>query len=774
MAARASDGACFDFAPTCEFTSALYQSVATSVRRVVDISPERVEPQVHDPAAQVSVMGSRAYQLACVTSDLDLYAALPVALMDHRHDILRTLATQLVASQQSLRGMKGPVLQGNNDTLKWMHPSGLHASLLLSSQEVVDGALAATRILQRFAERYSGWLPIIRDLLCRLRGMGALNPHGRASVQQHLKTAPFCLLAAALVEHGTHRAESPDSHWLLAQLSSFRADALRVQFDDRVAAILARHHETHPPLLIKVNGRNSAGRVTHPVWARFQLCCRQLLGGGVCPCSSITPSDYVAAWHGLSPGSGGTFRFSVSSSVWWGLPKDDMVVATASWGHRLRPPDACCHVLAIFTGTANETYAHVNGYDLVLQFTWCLNWESNPVWAPKALLGVLQVVRSHFAAARLDVLGISRGVQAVLCSFDSSHGIVAELTSILGSVVLAGGCLWQRQDPGITQRVLQGLSQYEASSGQKPVLINVVSEMDGSTSKRGTYSAGRSNVRVDYGDLAEQLAPHTSHTVVHLLSSHGDVCAQGLSAIKELGQEKQACPDSFIQSAWAPTTLPRFDYVEGAWSKALRESSLDAGRHAVDVEVASCTSTEAAARQYLFCGNLRQRTLAAGGVQDPLVPVFRAALSRAQLCWVSGTTGVGKSTRTPRALIESRTSGGLGVSVCHVLHRKLPALSLHDFYCMHSQASMQQMSCVWNGDEHMWPRQSPFVALTTPASLYHRLRGCIAWHDIGYFVLDEFHCKSGLLMLLFAFFVYLFETQDPRAHSLVILHQHRR
>ena len=50
-------------------------------------------------------------------------------------------------------------------------------------------------------------------------------------------------------------------------------------------------------------------------------------------------------------------------------------------------------------------------------------------------------------------------------------------------------------------------------------------------------------------------------------------------------------------------------------------------------------------------------------------------MANANVCWVGGDTGVGKSTRTPRCLLELKKEG-----VVHVLPKKLPAYTLKEHY----------------------------------------------------------------------------------------------
>ena len=83
---------------------------------------------------------------------------------------------------------------------------------------------------------------------------------------------------------------------------------------------------------------------------------------------------------------------------------------------------------------------------------------------------------------------------------------------------------------------------------------------------------------------------------------------------------------------------------------------------------------------------------------------------------------------------------------------------------------MHTLPHLWNGDDWTWPRQTPFVVLVTPVSLFHRLRDAESWSDIGCYVLDEIHNKEALYCLFVAIFVYLKQRHDARvAHARLLL-----
>ena len=104
-------------------------------------------------------------------------------------------------------------------------------------------------------------------------------------------------------------------------------------------------------------------------------------------------------------------------------------------------------------------------------------------------------------------------------------------------VFLAVGCLWQRQDPDLRQRVLRGLgvaARIRRDNGIDSAVItmNVVSLMDKTVLKKGSYSFtnNRKNrtPRVDYGDAHAMLDPYVERdgNILLPLARHTLRCAR--------------------------------------------------------------------------------------------------------------------------------------------------------------------------------------------------------------------------------------------------------
>jgi len=119
-----------------------------------------------------------------------------------------------------------------------------------------------------------------------------------------------------------------------------------------------------------------------------------------------------------------------------------------------------------------------------------------------------------------------------------------------------------------------------------------------------------------------------------------------------------------------------------------------------------------------------------------------------RISWIYGETGVGKSRRTPLAVL-GRLEQPKGV--VHVLPRKLPAWSLLKFYEEFDDEVVKKMASIWNGDVQHKPTQREFVVLSTPVSFFHLLRSAASWQDLSVIVFDEIQVKNGLVGLLIVY-----------------------
>ena len=151
------------------------------------------------------------------------------------------------------------------------------------------------------------------------------------------------------------------------------------------------------------------------------------------------------------------------------------------------------------------------------------------------------------------------------------------------------------------------------------------------------------------------------------------------------------------------------------------------------------------------------------------------ALREADVLFVGGKCGVGKSTRVPLGLLDElddakevpQDAGG----IAHCIPTNTAAHTIYGFYEKQGGA-VAKMACRWHGasqESHVPPRSRKFVALCTPASLCHLFQRASAWDDIRFLILDEVHKKMGLLMLFVHYFAYLRERRDRRVQRVKLL-----
>ena len=438
----------------------------------------------------------------------------------------------------------------------------LDVSLLVASHDVVQGSMASTNYLASFFDRNPVTRVPIRDLLQELRSFGVLNAHGHGEqVGQLLKTASVAILCTGLVSSLSQPHAPSLRRYLLHALATFDADAWyfeywwvgpteRSAFGIEKKARGSRSLASGKPLLVvRRGGHNSASHLTQPQWARFQWACWELLDCGsplfndVKLCAGVREVDCDFSSEVVRH-----YRARVSSHAWWNLPGDDFAVMTI-W-----PRQEGSGVLFVLAGSGNEIAYDVAGYRQIIVFTWCHDWTSNPRWLPHWLLSVAQCVSRVPQEPKPDVLAISRGVQAMMCSLDASCyglsvGSPTQMFETLGRVVLAGGCLFQRTEQDFQARAMAGLEQASSSVRQRLFTLSIVSEVHGSCLKRGSYSrksrrgAGH---RVDYADFSKQIDCFVAVNRVLGFADHSQVCVEGVRAmacIKQGGCVPDRKPD---------------------------------------------------------------------------------------------------------------------------------------------------------------------------------------------------------------------------------------
>ena len=126
---------------------------------------------------------------------------------------------------------------------------------------------------------------------------------------------------------------------------------------------------------------------------------------------------------------------------------------------------------------------------------------------------------------------------------------------------------------------------------------------------------------------------------------------------------------------------------------------------------------------------------------DDLGVSLEVALERNDVVWVGGDCGVGKSVRTPPALLQQLSCRGKNklCGIAHCVPTHVAIRNVFEYYQIQGDY-VSELACKWHGrisETHMHPRHPRFVALCTPVSLFRRFQLCYSWGDIRYIILDE-------------------------------------
>ena len=733
--------------------------------------------------SKVGRMGSREYGCAVLSSDLDLYFLIPFPWLIHAKTIRVLLGSALESAEQAMGGHDAPADQEDNSTLKWTCTlCRLDVSLLVAAEDVVMGALSATMCLAWHFAGDRTLQVIVREVLSHLRSNGVLNSHGRkAIVNQSLKTTPAALLCVALMRFMPYdRWASTDvqCQWLLLALSTFDGSACSVSYDwseERCFCVIGPYvNYSHCPLRIMRGWRNSANRLTLPYWAKFQYVCHLLsrysavppfmsfLGrGDTVDCTPLGNSSRHVRLH--------------LPDTWDCVNRQEDFAVVSVWA------GSGAGTLLVASGVGNETDHNFDGYRYIVVVTWCKGYSSNPAWFPALLISVANsLCKPH--GERMDVFGLSRGAQAVICCFDVALGLVDAAADILNNLVLVGGCIWERGDHALPGRILEGLAHVERIWFRSPLRAVVVSEMDLSVRKRGETSAnGRGGYRVDYADFSEQVRNYTQQLLVLDFAGHAVVLSVGASITAALklsptssvreevhltcGDLEEALmrlgdvpPRVVGDSEGSPWLIPGQQTREGAEAAvAPRLTSRDAG-----------LQSARRVRPCVFKNRLKSCGYLPRDMEKELQIDMKDQLRGHHLSWVFGGTGVGKSRRAPPAAMMS-LEGDLPRGVLHVLPRKLASYSLLDFYVESEYEVVRNMASIWHGDVKEMPTQREFVVFSTPVSAYHRLRTASSWQDLSFIVFDEIQVKDGLMALCILYVLDLIVRGAPLAKGVRVL-----
>ena len=137
---------------------------------------------------------------------------------------------------------------------------------------------------------------------------------------------------------------------------------------------------------------------------------------------------------------------------------DDFAVVTI-WPATRR---GCRRWVLVLSGDKNDISYDLDAYTQTVVVTWAMNHEGNPAWLPALLVHLVSAMAAQPPCELVDIVAYSRGVQAFLLCL---NGSAPDWLREVGNVYLIGGCLWQRQEPALPERVQRGLLSCRALAG---------------------------------------------------------------------------------------------------------------------------------------------------------------------------------------------------------------------------------------------------------------------------------------------------------------------
>ena len=135
-----------------------------------------------------------------------------------------------------------------------------------------------------------------------------------------------------------------------------------------------------------------------------------------------------------------------------------------------------------------------------------------------------------------------------------------------------------------------------------------------------------------------------------------------------------------------------------------------------------------------------------------------------------GDGRAGKTTRSPCSLVALNRGTDLATTgIAHVMPMKLAALSVRSHYWKNPWQAIRELPFIWNGDEKDGPHNRPFVMLSTPVPMLHRLMTASDYLDTSWLIIDELHSRNIYCMLLIALYVWMRRRDDHRLGAMKLL-----
>ena len=288
----------------------------------------------------------------------------------------------------------------------------------------------------------------------------------------------------------------------------------------------------------------------------------------------------------------------------------------------------------VFSGNANGIKYNFDSHCRTVVIGWPEKHVENPHWLAPLVVRVLSFLFSVVGPALVDVIGFSRGVQAILCGYRDIS--CASVLSRVANIYLAGGCIWVRAEKWLASSILEGLARARTErGGRAPIRLLVVSRADQTVYYAGDHSMGKQVRRVDYWPIHPQLELFTERIIVETLATHSEVMEVA---------ERQVCHVT-EKNEWLP---PAPHCVRGGLETALEQCY--AAMRASPEQFSSLPHS--AMSEFLVPRgrrSVRRPKLSQDAVRTSVYPPM---LDACDVLWVQGACGVGKSTRLPIGLLQ--------------------------------------------------------------------------------------------------------------------------